>query len=240
VDKSKCWWWCSLTTYTLESFQASNGGANPALLKAGSFPEFKPESVKTYEIGYKGLLANKKLLADVYTYFGTYTNFIARALYAQVVGGVPNYVSIPQNVVGNVKTNGFGISLDYSLPRNFMVGFNLSSDKLGTVPAGFQAGFNAPQYRTNLTVGNTGFGAKKRMSFNAVWRWQDAYTYEGDFANGSLPEVHTVDAQFSYKIPEKKSTIKIGAANLLNQYYRNGFGNANVGGLYYVSYGYNL
>ncbi len=227
-------------TYTLESFQASGGGANPALLKQGTFPEFKAESVKTFEFGYKGLLANKKLLADVYAYFGTYTNFIARRLFAQVNGGVPTYYSIPQNVDGNVKTNGFGLSLDYSLPSNFLIGVNVSSDKLGSVPTGFQAGFNSPQYRTNVTVGNTGFGYKKRLSANLVWRWQDAYFYEGDFSNGNLPAIHTVDAQISYRLPEFKSTIKLGAANLLNQYYRNGFGNANVGGLYYVTYGYNL
>jgi hypothetical protein len=34
--------------------------------------------------------------------------------------------------------------------------------------------------------------------------------------------------------------FKIGATNMLNQYYRNGSGNASIGGVYYVSFGYNL
>jgi hypothetical protein len=34
--------------------------------------------------------------------------------------------------------------------------------------------------------------------------------------------------------------VKLGANNLMNQYYTNGLGNANVGGLYYLSVAYNL
>jgi len=52
--------------------------------------------------------------------------------------------------------------------------------------------------------------------------------------------VQTVDAQFSYKLPKSKSILKIGANNLLNQYYYNAVGNSYVGGLYYVSFGYNI
>ena len=64
--------------------------------------------------------------------------------------------------------------------------------------------------------------------------------YQGDFASGNLPAVHTLDAQVSVKLPKTKSIFKLGANNLLNQYYYNGVGNAQIGGLYYVSFGYNL
>jgi outer membrane receptor protein involved in Fe transport len=55
-----------------------------------------------------------------------------------------------------------------------------------------------------------------------------------------LPSVRTLDAQISYKIPKIKSVIKIGATNLLNQYYTDGVGNSDVGGLYYVGFAYNV
>ena len=42
-----------------------------------SFIQVKPESVTSYELGYKALIA-KKLLIDVYGYYGTYQNFLSR------------------------------------------------------------------------------------------------------------------------------------------------------------------
>jgi hypothetical protein len=34
--------------------------------------------------------------------------------------------------------------------------------------------------------------------------------------------------------------IKIGATNLLNKYYVDAIGNSQIGGLYYISFGYNV
>ena len=34
--------------------------------------------------------------------------------------------------------------------------------------------------------------------------------------------------------------IKLGGSNIFNHYYKNAFANPEVGGLYYVSFGYNL
>ena len=201
-------------------------------------PVLKPESVTTFEVGYKGLLFEQKLLIDAYTYFGQYQNFLGRINTIQV-GGAGN-LSVPYNAADKVKTNGFAVSLDYRLPANFTIGGNVASDVLKDVPQDFVAYFNAPKYKTNLTLGNSGFGPNKRVSANVSYRWQKDYFYQGDFANGNLPEVNTVDAQISLKLPNTKSILKIGASNLLNQYYYNAIGNAQIGGLYYVSYGFNV
>ena len=224
-----------------------------------SFDKFKAETVNSYEAGYKGLLLHKKLLLDLYGYYGIYKDFIARILVAQSVNGDKSVFtdpatinatlndpsksttySVPTNVKGNVKTYGFGISLNYALPANFVVGANATSDNIEDVPPGFIAGFNAPKYRVGASISNTGIGFQKRIGFNFTWRWQDDVNYEGDFATGPVPAYHTVDGQVSYKFPQQKVLLKLGATNLLNQYYRDGFGNATVGGVYYVSIGYNL
>jgi outer membrane receptor protein involved in Fe transport len=228
--------------YTLASVQAG------APVRT-SFDAFKPESVTSYEVGYKGLLMDKKLLIDAYGYYGQYQNFIVRTLVAQSrTGNVADLAnpalrqifSVPDNTPNKVTTYGFGLSLDYRLPRGFVVSGNASSDVLSEIAPGFIANFNSPRYRTNLSIGNNAFAYKKRMGFNIIYRWQDSYFYESDFATGQLPAVQTVDAQISYRLPAAKSVFKIGANNLLNQYYRNGFGNPMMGGLYYVSYGYNI
>ncbi len=228
--------------YTLASVQAGS----PVEAK---FDAFKPESVVSFEAGYKGLHVAKKLLVDLYGYYGQYTNFIVRTLVAQSKTGnvadignasLRQIYSVPVNSSSKVTTYGYGISLDYRLPKNYTIGLNASSDVLQDVDEGLIASFNSPKYRTNLNFGNNAFGFKKRLGFNVAYRWQDSYFYESDFANGQLPAVHTLDAQVSYKLPAAKSIFKIGANNLLNQYYRTGFGNPMMGGIYYVSFGYNV
>lgn len=223
-----------------------------------SITPFKPESVSTYEVGYKSLVLEQKLLIDAYGYYGQYQDFLTRTLLIQPKAGftvddisnavsaninvsnVGNLYSIPVNSPSKVKTYGFGLSVDYRLPAGFLFGANVSSDNLKDVPTGFVAYFSTPKYRTNISFGNTGFGAKKLVGFNVSYRWQDAFYFEADFANERLSQIHTVDAQVSYKLPATKSILKIGATNLLNQYYRNAAGNSIVGGLYYVSFGYNV
>ncbi|MEO8769095.1 MAG: TonB-dependent receptor [Ferruginibacter sp.] len=214
-----------------------------------SFGELKPESLSSFELGYKGLLMDSKLLVDIYGYYGQYTDFLSRRVVVQSKTGGPivagdadtgNVFSIPVNITEKVKTYGWGIGLDYRLPANFTISLNVASDNLEHVPKSFIAYFNTPKYKVNASLSNSGFGKKKRYGFNIAYRWQDAFYFEGDLANGNLQPVTTLDAQFSIKIPKVKTIVKLGATNLLNQYYYNTVGNSNVGGLYYISLGYNL
>jgi outer membrane receptor protein involved in Fe transport len=229
-------------TYDFDALRAGNVVAfNPQNLK--------PESLSSFEAGFKGLMLQGKLLVDVYGYFGTYKDFLGRKVTVQQSGAAialsdtlnGRRLSIPVNSTDKVKTYGFGLSLDYRLPLNFTIGANMASDILTDVPTNFVAYFNAPKYKANVNLGNSGFGPGKRLGFNVAYRYQGAFLFQGDFATGNLPAVQTLDAQVSLKLPKaNKSIIKLGATNLLNQYYYNAIGNAQVGGLYYVSFGYNI
>ena len=232
--------------YSIESINAGSP-------KQTSIPDFKPESVTSYELGYKGLVAKNKLLIDVYGYYGRYQNFLVRQLGVQPKdpntvltpanirnSAVATIFSVPTNTSSIVTTYGWGLGLEYKLPANFYVNTNLSSDILQDVPAGFIAFFNSPKYRANVIVGNNGFGKKKLLGFNIAYRWQDKFYYESDFATGGVPAIHVVDAQINCRIPKIKSMVKIGANNLLNQYYIQGFGNPSIGGLYYAGFSYNV
>lgn len=225
--------------YNFSSNPPFDISSNPP--KQGVYPALRPESVVSYEAGYKGLVADDKLLIDIYGYFGTYTDFIVRTVGVQQPGTPDQKIySIPVNTSSEVETYGYGISLDYSLPMGFTVGGNFTSDVLQNVPAGFVAFFNAPKYRANLSIGNGGIGPNKQLGFSVVYRWQDAFFYEADFISGQIEAIQTLDAQVSYKLPSIKSVFKLGATNLTNQYYRNAAGNPSIGGLYYISYGYNI
>ncbi|MGC4104682.1 TonB-dependent receptor [Ferruginibacter sp.] len=233
----------------LYTFTTTTGSSTISNFKVFNPPAVKPESVSSFEAGYKGLLMDSKLLIDLYGYYGQYQNFTGRVNTIQTTTGVAadtsnsakrRNISVVVNSPDKVKTYGFGIGADYRLPLNFMVGGNVASDVLTDVPKDFVAYFNAPKYKVNVNFGNVGFGKDKRLAFNVAYRWQQGFYYQGDFANGNLPDVSTVDAQFSIKLPQTKSIIKFGANNLLNQYYYNAIGNSQIGGLYYVSFGYNV
>ncbi len=99
--------------------------------------------------------------------------------------------------------------------------------------------FNTPKIKYNISVGN--YSIKKVFGFNITYRWQDSYEYESSFISGTTASFGVVDAQISMKLPKlHNSMIKIGASNLLNKYYTDAIGNSQVGGLYYVSLGYNV
>jgi outer membrane receptor protein involved in Fe transport len=239
----------TLPGYTPESILAYRAGGNPAntnLLVPAIFNPVKPESVNSYEIGYKGII-KKKLLVDAYLYFSHYTNFLATIGVGQSKTGnaqelfspfTTTNVSYKQNSTTSVDAIGWGIGAEYQFGKSYTIYGNVFSDQLNDVPTGFVSFFNAPKYRWNLGLRNE--NVCHNVGFNVVVKWQDNNYYEGTFVSGTLPYFTWVDAQLTYKVPQTKSTWRLGGTNLGNNYYRTGFGSPYVGGVYYISYGYNL
>jgi outer membrane receptor protein involved in Fe transport len=242
--------------YTLASVNAFGasalaGAPNPALLKQAVFNEFKPESMSSMELGYKALWA-KKLLVDFYVYAGTYTNFIGGVTVIQsrnaaapspldVLDGSKRMAySISTNSVGDVTTKGWGLSLDYLLPRNFSVSGSIFSDEIGEVAPGVVPYFNSPKIRANIALNNSGFLFNNRLGFSANMHYQDGFMYESTFAVGKISAYQTVDAVLTFKVPNYRSLIKAGGTNIFNKYYRTAYGSPQIGGLYYVSFAYNV
>ena len=244
--------------YTLASVQAFGatalaGAPNPGLLQQQAFGDFKPEAMQSFEFGYKGLIANR-LLIDVYGYFATYKDFLSgvTVIQARNPPSGPASIfdvlsadkrigySISVNTPGDVTTSGWGASAEYMLPKNYSVTANVYSDVIGTLPTGFVSYFNTPKYRSNISINNSGFGKRNMFNFSVMYRMTGKYTYEGTFGVGDMPAINTLDAVVGMKLISTKSMIKIGATNLLNKYYRTGWGNPQFGGLYYISFGWNV
>ena len=241
----------SLASVNAFGASALAGAPNPGLLKVQAFPEFKPESMTSFEVGYKGLVA-KKLLIDFYYYFGAYENFISGVTVLQSRNSAaPSPLdvldankriaySISTNATQKVKSSGWGLSLDYILPANFTVNGSIYGDKIGGLEEGFIAYFNTPQMRANVGLNNSGFALKNRLGFSAIYRYQDGFTYEGTFGVGQVSSFNTLDAVLTYKLPAIKSLIKMGGTNIMNTYYNTAHGSPAIGGLYYVSFAYNV
>jgi hypothetical protein len=187
------------------------------------------------------------MLFDAYIYHSKYKDFIARYGLGQSKTGNPmevfspfttTNISFQQNAGQAVRAWGWGIGLDYQFIKNYFLYGNVFSDQLRNVPAGFVTFFNAPKYRFNIGMRNENI--YKNIGANVVVKWQDNNFYEGTFVTGTLPYFAWVDAQITYRLENSKSVFRVGGTNLANKYYRTGFGSPSVGGLYYVSYGYNI
>jgi outer membrane receptor protein involved in Fe transport len=231
-----------LTTNTYDTaslFSFQRGGPLPMQYQ---FKEFKPETVASWELGYKGIIG-KKLFIDVYGFYAQYTNFIGLTVLVKdplTLGVHPtNTYGIYTNSSNKVNTVGAGIGLQYTLPKGFFAGGNLAYNDLSNADANVLTQFNTPTIKYNISVGN--YSIKKVFGFNLAYRWQNSYLYQSSFISGTTPAFGALDAQVSMKLPKmNNSMIKIGATNVLNKYYTDAIGNSQVGGLYYISLGYNV
>ncbi len=241
--------------------QNGDDAAARAMLEAVEFDDFKTEKISTYEVGYKGFVTDR-LLVDAYYYYSQYTDFIAEI---QFVQGIPNGATndpgsfdadsdagkddiiqggvvtqeygFDVNADGEVKSQGFGVSMDYSLNGGYKIGGNVAYNELISEDdlraQGFRSSYNTPKWRYNVRVENRNF--IENVGFNMVYRWQDAYYWDSSFGDGVVPAYGTLDAQISYKLPSANTILKFGGSNILNERYETSFGNPTLGAIYYFS-----
>jgi outer membrane receptor protein involved in Fe transport len=223
--------------YTLTSVQAYQASGDPTKLQQWTFGKFKPESVEAYEIGYRGLIANK-LLIDAYYYYDSYKDFLSYLVLLQAPGGNPANLANPNifatyvNNPKKVNTQGAALGLDYLVDNSWALSGNVSYNTISK-DEGLLNSFNSPKYRANIGFSNRHVG--RNIGFNVMYRWQDSFVWNSSFATGNVPAFGTIDAQVSYKMPSVKTIIKIGGSNILNHYYQTSFGNPKIGAVYYLS-----
>lgn len=237
--------------YTLKSVQSYQESGDESDLKKWSVNELKPQSANSFELGYAAMLG-KRVLVDVLGYYATWENFISYTDVANTPGTQdpaafqdPNsYVkyNIAYNVSEQVNTFGYAASVSLDLTKNFMAKVNYYSDHIKNNDNEAVTRFNTPNYHVNLEFGNTGFGKKKEFSFNTTLRYKPGYFYQvaGGLGQGTVPASTVIDAYVGYKVIKARSIIKLGATNLTNKYYSTGIANPMIGGLYYISLGYNV
>lgn len=231
---------------------------NNGSYKQYHFGPLRPETVRSFELGYRGII-RQRLTVDAYGYYSSYQNKIVSIFLVQaplgpqpfpnsadpsqyygpqLVSDASNKYQTKVNSQGDINTWGWAIGAGYMLPGDFRVTANMSYNKLSQVPDGVFAQFNTPDYRVNVGIGKQDLF--KGLGFQLNYRFLNAYTYEGAFAIGHVPAAQTLDAQLSYPLPRYKLRLQLGGTNILNHYYRNAFGNPLIGALYYFSVGYNI
>jgi len=246
----------SVNEYTSRVLAAGNTSAivDPAniavLQRFSSFTPVRPEQIHSYEVGYRGLLIDQKLLVDLTYYYNQYNHFEyqvrvrrasgdvqANAINASSLlsGDYTNTFQIYTNATSKVNSQGASVGLTYNLPKSYTISTNYSWNKLdiGNNDASGIYQFNTPENKVNVTFANRKL--TERVGFAVTWRWQQKFLWESSFANGYVPAVGTFDAQVSYKVPPIKSTVKIGGSDIFNRRYILNYGAPTIGSIYYVS-----
>jgi iron complex outermembrane receptor protein len=225
---------------------------NSALLQVTALSPTRPERINSFEVGYKSVLLNNKLVLDIDAYYNQYDGFLGQVeVSVPKDGTVGSEASVIDMVAANRskqtryrvytnaknKYNNYGSSLGvtYNFYKKFTLSGNVNYNNIvaNTEKDVFVTGFNTPKWATNLSFGNR--EVVKNVGFNIVWRWQDAFLWESPLVNGRVPSYYTVDAQVTYRLPALKTTIKTGASNLFNNRYIQYAGGPTIGGLYYVA-----
>lgn len=229
---------------------------NKDKLVKSNVPYIKSEKVKSWEVGYKGLIS-KRVLFDINYYYSQYTDFmintvVARAKSAvtlpdgsinpvaagELLGADRQLFQLYTNASDKVSIQGISAGLTYSLVKNYKISanatwidFNIRNADPNNIPA-----FNTPSWKTNVMFGNARL--TDRIGFNVAWHWQEAFDWYGTFTEmrpGRVNAYNLLDAQVSYRIPSLKTVVKLGGSNITNKYIVQAYGSPAVGGLYYVS-----
>lgn len=239
------------TQESFNAYRASGGvidpatgtptGGNTALLQTATLDYVQPEQQQSFEIGYKGLLGTK-LMVDLNYYYTSYENFIGGEIVASKNAtthqGQPiaagSLFSPYTNSKQEVTSDGVGLGLTYSLPKNFIVNanYNFARYEAEESPS-FRAGFNTPENRFSIGVGNRKI--VNNLGFNINFRWQQEFQWVSSYGIWNVPEFGVVDAQLNYKLSALKSMIKVGATNIGGSDYRTNLGSPFIGQQYYIS-----
>ncbi|MBP6557022.1 MAG: TonB-dependent receptor, partial [Flavobacterium sp.] len=238
-------------SYTLQSATAfaalasTDPIAASALLVRTDVDLVKPETVKAFELGYRGEV--KGFSYDINGYYNIYNDFIGNLTVVAPLYGTaqdapnpllgptdPGAQSIDALATGNtrafqlytntnieIKSLGFGVGVSKKLPRNFEISANYNYAEFDFDQAkdpSFEAGFNTPKHRVKASFSNDKLF--KNFGFNISGRWSDEYYWESTFDDGMIDAAMVIDAQISYGLPSLKSVIKAGATNLGGKEYR--------------------
>jgi iron complex outermembrane receptor protein len=239
--------------------------ANRNLLQPANLPDGAPEGINSFEIGYKSVLFDNKLIIDLDAYANVYDGFLGQvqvyvpigekigsdaAVIAMVdrnrdatVAGGGNEASKGQeryrvytNAKNKYTTYGSSLGLTYQFYKTYAISGNVNYNNI--------KGNESPDlfvtgFNTPKWTSNLSFGNRavtKDLGFNIVWKWQDDFLWESPLVTGDINAINNIDAQVTFRLPAYKSIIKLGGTNVLNNRHMQYAGGPTIGALYYVAH----
>ncbi len=252
----------SYTETSVRQFAALAGSdpiAASALLKRTDVDLVKPETVKAFELGYRGQF--EKFSYDLNGYYNIHNDFIGNLNVVAPLYGTaqdaPDPTAGPTNAgtqslhalqTGNIRayqlyTNtdieiislGFGAGVSYKIYKDFEIGANYNYAEFDfdqEKDPSFEAGFNTPKHRVKGSLSNDKLFPN--FGFNVSARWNSEYLWQSTMVDGMISEATVIDAQINYGIPKLKSVLKVGATNIGGKEYQQVLGAGAIGQQFFV------
>ncbi|GAB3635114.1 TonB-dependent receptor [Hymenobacter arcticus] len=231
---------------------------NSSLLQVANLATEQPEQIDAYEVGYRSVLLDNKLAIDADAYYNVYSGFLGQVEVSVPKDASGNQVTVSTDAAAlaalranrdarqdryrvytnsrqNYRSYGSTLGLTYNFAGKYTVGGNLNYNALSTNSETdvFVTGFNTPKWAGSASFGNREI--VRNLGFNVVYHWQTSLYWESPLANGQVPAYSNLDAQVNLRVPNLKSTIKLGGTNIFdNRYYQYAAG-PTIGALYYVA-----
>jgi iron complex outermembrane receptor protein len=238
--------------------------ANRNLLQAANLPAGRPEGINSFEVGYKSVLFNNKLVVDADAYTNVYDGFLGQVqVYvpiAETIGSDASVLAmidrnrdatsatstnaaskgqeryrVYTNAKNKYTTYGSSLGLTYNFYKTFTVSGNVNYND---IKGNRSADLFVTGFNTPKWTTNLSVGNRavtKNIGFNIVYKWQDSFLWESPLVTGAVAAINNIDAQITYRLPAVKSTIKIGGTDILNTRYIQYAGGPTIGALYYVA-----
>lgn len=220
------------------------------------FNPVQPERNTSFEVGYRTTISNR-ILVDANGYFTQYENFINRPnVFFRPADNPQDFqiFAIRQNRPETVVGMGAGIGVDYIITENWSAGvsydwsdydspdFEATNDNVDddVEKEAFLRSlqFNIPEHRAALSISGKALGNSERWSVQANFRYNGDFNYFSNFGELEIPAYNNTDAAVSYRIPEWKTTFKVGGQNIFRQEYITIYGAPQIGSVYYVGVRY--
>ncbi len=236
---------------TIESLFDYFDNPGPDVIEYFDIDPIRPEEVKTFEAGYRTTLFGQ-VFVDASYYRSWYDNFLGFNIGADVdldpASGFVRNLDIfrfAANSNNQVVTQGASIGLNYYLNDKFTLNTNYSWNKLvksdeddPIIPA-----FNTPEHKYNIGFSgrNLEIAGVRNFSFNVNYKWIEGFLFEGSPQfTGFIPTYDMLDAQISFGFPKIKSSVKIGASNVLDNRNFQTYGGPRIGRLAYITFNYGI
>lgn len=239
---------------TIESFEDyALNDLNKDFLSYFDVAPIQPEKVKTFEFGYRSIFFDD-FYVDASYYYNIYDQFIGYRVGLDVDFndfGLPvntEVLRVSANAESKVTTQGTAIGLNYYFRNYYQLAANYTWSKLITqtddeiIPA-----FNTPEHKFNISLSGRdvpiriGNFETNSFGFNINYKWIDSFLFEGSPQfTGIIPRYDLLDIQANYEFQKINTTLKIGAANILNNLHFETVGGPLVGRLAYVKLTYDF
>lgn len=222
--------------------------ANKGLLTKNPYTYIKPEQIKSWEGGYRGAIADNRLVIDADFYYNQYQHFIAQTNVnvpkTSVLDSIPfalydKATQIPYRVWTNSKTvvttYGFSAGFSYRTVSNWQINGNTTYATLAKSEQddGLEDGFNTPNWQANIGISNPTF--LKQWGGSVNYRWQNTYYSQSFLISDWVPAYGSLDLSLSYQVKSHAISVKLSGTNVLNQHYYSFAGGPQMGAMYMLA-----